>query len=184
MNSAWTVLNSTWTVLNSAWTMNPCEVTVHAQKKKKKKKKKKKTQTWGNMQCKRSHREKYTLYWVYIFSLSQLMGPAKKWDPPIVREKKHILDVGYNFFQNKPNWNLTWNYRLQKMWHVSWSQDYRDSYWLLQLLPLSLHLMQSNYHQVALNAPWQPLAWFPFDFRRWERSHVSLFLQERRMGWI
>ena len=48
MNSAWTILNSTWTVLNSTWTVNPCEVTVHAQKKKKK------TQTWGNAQCKRS----------------------------------------------------------------------------------------------------------------------------------
>ena len=40
MNSEWTVLNSAWTMLNSAWTVNPCEVTVHAQKKKKKKKKK------------------------------------------------------------------------------------------------------------------------------------------------
>ena len=51
MNSAWTVLNST----NSAWTVNPCEVTVHVQKKKKKKRKKEKTQMWENAVYKRSH---------------------------------------------------------------------------------------------------------------------------------
>ena len=44
-------------------------------------------------------REKYTLHRVYIFSLSQLVGPTKEWDPLIVRKEKHIPDVGYNFSQ-------------------------------------------------------------------------------------
>ena len=43
MNSAWTVLNSTWTVLNSAWTVNPCEITVHAQKKRRRKRRREET---------------------------------------------------------------------------------------------------------------------------------------------
>ena len=38
MNSTKQYMNST----NSAWTVNPCEVTVHMQKKKKRKKEKKK----------------------------------------------------------------------------------------------------------------------------------------------
>ena len=51
MNSIKQYVNSTKQCINS----DPCEVTVHAQKKKKDKKK---TWTWKNAQAKRSHRGK------------------------------------------------------------------------------------------------------------------------------
>ena len=51
-------MNSTKQYMNSAWTVNPCEVTVHAQKKKKKKKGRKRgrSKTPGNAQAKHSQR--------------------------------------------------------------------------------------------------------------------------------
>lgn len=64
------------------------------------------------------NKRRHTLHSVYASLLSQLVGLTFLWDPPIVREMKHLPDAEYIFLIN--NWaNLLINSTIYSEYFIS-----------------------------------------------------------------